>query len=277
MSTSTYTQSSSTHNQGGQNNQNGQMIKPTHETSLPFYVIYSKWSFDEINEFLRGYTEHPDVDIGTLKTDFDNNGRDTYRTFVLLTDRIVSNLTKDGLNKSYRDGNKSGFSFAKFRIRDDFNLVNKSLCIPIPRQLGAKGREVKAMIQSKLDEAISFDIITEDQYSINVNLFDRETDQPASNAFISFDPIVTDETIAVIKALVHNTYWPTESQTNQFILNCRFALSSDREKKERRDHKDYKERKDYGGHKRDHRGYEVKTFYKHEGKTEKQNGGFKPV
>lgn len=206
----------------------GTNIKPMHETSHPLYVIYSRWSFDKITGLLHRYTDNPEADIGTLKTDFDNNLKDTFRTFVLLTDRLADALANDGFNKSFADGNKSGFSFSKFRIRDDFNLANKSLCIPIPRQLGAKGKEVETMIQSKLYEAMSFDIISENQYTIIVNLLDRETDQPASTAFISFDSSVTDETIAVIKALIHNTYWP--DKTNKFVLNCRYALSSDKTK-----------------------------------------------
>ena len=230
----------------GTQNRTDSNERKSHETVHPLYVIYSRWSFSNIMGLLSRYTSNPDSDIGSLKVDYDSNGADTNRSFVLLTDNVVAGLTDDNFDKP----NRLGLSFSKYRIRDDFKLDNRSLCVPIPRDLKLSGTEVKSLVEDKLKEAIRFGVISSSEFKVNVPLHSREADIPKNACYIGFSDSISDETINVIRALLHNTYWETESD-EPFIFNCHFArnTSSNRSQEPKE-----------------------KTFYRHEQKTtEKQD------
>src|SRR5438105_10002778 len=148
----------------------------SHETYHPLYVIYSRWSFDDIYGFLGRYTNDPKSDIGSLRVDYDLSGRDTHRTFVLLSNSVANALRKEHLDQP----NHSGFSFSRYRVKDFVpngdSKPTRSLCVPLPNNLGMKGSEISALIKSKLSEAIEFGIINSNDVTVTVPLGSREAD-----------------------------------------------------------------------------------------------------
>ncbi len=244
-------------------------MRPSHDTVHPLYVIYSNWCFDDIYNLLNKYCHDVSdpLEVGNLKIDYDIYGNDTNKTFIILANHVAEGLRKDGYFRFSSEGNRTGLSVSKYRIKDDFVLVNKSLCIPIPTELGAKGSEIKAIISDKMQDCTRFGILKADDYVVRVNLADRESDKPGTTAFISFNISVPDETIAVVKALLHNTYWHVPETSGQkgegeFIFNCHYARSG----RPRRNYEDHI--KGNGG--REVREGRKKTFYKYEVKKSEQ-------
>lgn len=279
---STSNGTSDTYNNHGNSRTNGthetygrKQRRPSHDTMYPLYVIYSNWCFDDIYSLLNKYC-HDASEVGNLKIDYDIYGNDTNKTFVLLANHVAEGLRKDGYFRFSSEGNRTGLSVSKYRIKDDFVLVNKSLCVPIPTELGAKGSEIKTIITSKMEECVRFGILKTDDCIVRVNLADRESDKPGSTAFISFNISVSDETIAIVKALLHNTYWPAaesqEGQESQFIFNCHYARSGRPRHPSVAQHQDQntngqnKTERQQKDQNRDPKDQKKKTFYKYEAK-----------
>ena len=62
---------------------------------------------------------------------------------------------------------------------------------------------------------------------VKVPLSSRESDIPKSAAYISFNEVVDSETIAVIKAIMHNTSW---DKSKPFIMKCHYSRTNHLEK-----------------------------------------------
>src|SRR3990167_1411426 len=101
----------------------------SHETVYPLYVIYSCWTTRDIEDLLEKFSSKDEY--ACMRIDYRKDGSelvDTNRAFILMSDSLVQKL-KD---EKYDKPNKRGFSFAKFKISDDFKLESKSLCFPVP-------------------------------------------------------------------------------------------------------------------------------------------------
>jgi hypothetical protein len=146
----------------------------------------------------------------------------------MLSDAIVERLVAADLDHP----NRSGFSFSKYRIKDDFKLAIRSLCVPIPRNFNITGTMVKSLIEFKLSQLYPFGVASQDEIKVVVPLFKREDDTPRGAVYINFESSVSDEAIAVIKNMLHNTYWDTsmiseiEDMNGLYIFNCHYARTS---------------------------------------------------
>lgn len=191
-----------------------------HETVHPFYVIYSRWSLRSIEDFLTSHSAASDKACMRVDYKLEETGMtDTNRTFILMKESLVKGL-KD--NKYHLPGRK-GFFFSKFKIRDDFKIDHRSLCIPIPVNLGLTGSEIKNYIETRMLPFIEFGVVTPTDYTVIVPMLSREADTPKKACYINFEKGVSNDSMIVVRTLLNYTKW--ETSVNDCNLMCFFSNS----------------------------------------------------
>ena len=176
----------------------------SHETEYPLYVLYSGWTTRDIEELLESLGTKRDY--SNMRIDYRKDGTelvDTNRAFICMSDSLVQRL-KD---EKYDRPNKRGFSFAKFKISDDFKLDSKSLCFPVPSNSQFTGSELKKCLLSKMQTLENYGIVKHDDYTVVVPLFNREADVPKNACYVNFASSVPTDAIICIRTILNYSYW----------------------------------------------------------------------
>lgn len=203
---------------------------------FPVYVIYSKWSLDQIREFLKDFGEAEYLRIVYEMNLEENKLVETNRTIAILSDDIYKKLEENGYTCDTEKQFK-GFKIKPFILKDK-NLEStdpiRTLFIPIPTQFHHKHDKIFNFIERKLKDLEDFGILEQSSWSINIPVKTREKGDIKNGCYISFGKDVELERIAMTKILLTDTYWPemiiihesTKPEiTERKILKCRWFNS----------------------------------------------------
>ena len=203
------------------------------QCSFPVYLIYSKWSLPQLDNFLKDFG-----DVGFLRIVYDNEGKETDRTIAILPPDVYETLCNEGYGEA-KQGSRSygrGLRVTPFLLRDNCfpgEGRTKTLFVPVPKDLGADDSQVIAAVIDKLKHLSEWGIVEENSWSVNVPLRSREKGGVKSGCFVSFKRDVALERIAMVRVLLTDTYWPEQpDETERAVFRCFWA----------RDRKDQDER-----------------------------------
>ena len=187
------------------------------DTGFPVYLIYSKWSLTQLDEFFRKYGE-----AGFLRIVYDIKGKETDRTIAILPEKVYTSRCDDG----YGHFNSHGFRISPFLLQEG-NFPgegrNNSLFVPVPKDWGNHEKPVVNVINDKLKHLAEWDIMDDESWNITVPLKTREKGGVKGGCFISF-PNVPIERVAMIRILLTDTYWPEQSDTEErAVFRCYWA------------------------------------------------------
>ena len=209
------------------------------ENKTGLYIIYSKWSLSRIDRELSLFGK-----IGLLRIICDG-GKETNRTLALLEDNVYNKLSAKG----YTDKKMNrGFSISKFNEKA-FELPSKgftrNLFVCVPEIFRKDDIKTIDIIDDKLKHLVEWDILPKDSWHVNAILKSREKGSISSGCFIVFNNDINLITIAKVKILITDNFWPAISldiEREQF--KCLWAFDSskkkDQNKKEKVDNKKHK-------------------------------------
>lgn len=193
-------------------------------STFPVYLIYSKWSLLQLDNFLKDFG-----DVGFLRIVYDNDGKETDRTIAILPDTAYDALCEDGYGDA-KQGNRSygrGFRVTPYLLRDSSypgEGRTKTLFVPVPKTLGTDDSQVIAAVVDKLKHLAEWGIVEDNSWSVNVPLKSREKGGVRSGCFVSFKRDVAIDQIAMVRTLLTDTYWPEQSDTEErAVFRCFWA------------------------------------------------------
>jgi hypothetical protein len=190
---------------------------------FPVYIIRSKWSLVQLDNFLKYYG-----DVGFLRIVYDINGRETDRTIAILSESAYASLCAKGYN-SHRNsqGVPNNFTVSPFILKEnDFpgNNTTATLFVPVPKPLCGDETEVLATIIDKLKHLSEWGIVEDESWVLNLPLVSREKGGVKKGCFISFKRGVSIESIAMVRVLLTDTYWPDEDINGERpVFRCFWA------------------------------------------------------
>lgn len=189
------------------------------ESTFPVYMIYSDWSLPQLDTFLAKYGN-----VGFLRIVYDNDGKETNRTIAVLPETAYDALCSDGYD--HRQYGR-GIKISQFLLNES-NFPgegrNKTLFVPVPKDLGGDDSQVISAIVDKLKHLAEWNIIPADSWSVNVPLKSREKGGVRSGCFISFKREVVLDRIAMARVLLTDTYWPEENaEAERPVFRCFWA------------------------------------------------------
>lgn len=179
------------------------------------YMVYSKWTISRIDAFLRERGE-----VSSLRVVYDNNGKETNRTIVIVDDCVYKKLCEEGFGDQVVDSSEEDdekmpkkqfkqLKIARFMIKE-FDYPNvmqtRNLFIPIPKCI-TSDVEVMEQIEKKLTHLSDWDIIKEKSWEINIPVKSREKGEMGKGCFVIFNSTVSIESIALVRLLITDTYW----------------------------------------------------------------------
>jgi hypothetical protein len=203
------------------------------------YIIYSKWSLSRIARELEIYGG-----IGLLRIVCDGE-KETNRTLALLEDDVYDKLSDKGYTN--KKSNK-GFNIAKFNEKA-LDLPSKSftknLFVPVPEIFRKDDMKTIDIIDDKLKHLVEWDVLPKDSWYVNAILKSREKGAISSGCFIVFDNEMEIGTIAKVKMLITDNFWPSVSEDiEREQFKCLWARKKEHKKDdEKDDEKDEKEDK----------------------------------
>lgn len=185
------------------------------------YMIYSKWSLHQIDNFISDYGK-----IGILRIVYDNNNNETDRTMVILEDTVYYELLRNGYGENRAE---KGFKIVPFSVKG-VNLPpnghDKNLFIPVPKSLQNDDVSVLNVITDKLKHLAEWDIIPDKSWNLNIPVKSRELGGILDGCFIIFNPTVTIDQIAMTRLLLTDNFWPNQNEPeNRLPLKCKWARS----------------------------------------------------
>jgi len=189
---------------------------------FPVFLIKSKWSLNAIRELINYYSESTYSSSEYMRIIFDREGRETDLTICILNDKTYENLCNAGYNNMKR--------FSEFEITP-YGLINKNfpgegqtenLFVPVPKNLGFQDSEIFNMINIKLDYLVKNNILPPSSWEIKTPLISREKGGIKGGCFIKFKEDVEEESKAMVRILLHDTYWDPDSDDGH-ILKCYWA------------------------------------------------------
>lgn len=187
-------------------------------------VIYSGWSLSTIEDKLYNYGSSSD--FGMCRVDR-YKGEETNRTICLMKTSFYEKLMSAGYNKR-----KYGEDFCctEYKLREhNFPKFGESnnLFLSLPKDLSAS--ECRVQLERKLNEISSFGIFNLEDMKLNLPTKSRENDIHNGSVFITFKREMRIELIALIKILLHDTWWYSESSNpdsvpeKRMICQCYWA------------------------------------------------------
>lgn len=205
------------------------------ENGTGLYIIYSKWSLTRIDKELSLYGG-----IGLLRIICDG-GKETNRTLALLEDDVYDKLS----DKGYTNKKTSkGFNIAKFNEKAldlPSKGFTKNLFVCVPEIFRKDDMKTIDIIDDKLKHLVEWDVLPKDSWYVNAVLKSREKGAISSGCFIVFDNEIELLTIAKVKILITDNYWPAVSEDiEREQFKCLWAR-----KKEKREEKEEDKPKKY--------------------------------
>lgn len=198
------------------------------ELKFPVYLIYSKWSLLQLDNFLKDFG-----DVGFLRIVYDNDGKETDRTIAILPETVYDYLCEEGYGEVAK-GTRSygrGLRISPFRLKDSSiqgEGRSKTLFVPVPKTLDDS--QVIPAVIDKLKHLSEWGIVQDNSWSVNVPLKSREEGNLQSGCFVSFKRDVSIKQVAMIRVLLTDTYWPDqEDGSDRAVFRCFWA----RDRKER--------------------------------------------
>jgi hypothetical protein len=192
------------------------------------YIIYSKWSLSRIARELEIYGG-----IGLLRIVCDS-GKETNRTLALLEDDVYDKLSDKGYTS--KKSNK-GFNIAKFNEKAlDLPSKNftKNLFVPVPEIFRKDDMKTIDIIDDKLKHLVEWDVLPKNSWYVNAILKSREKGAISSGCFIVFDNEIEIGTIAKVKMLITDNFWPAVSEDiEREQFKCLWARKKEHKKEEK--------------------------------------------
>jgi len=193
--------------------------------SFPVYLLYSKWSLVQLDNFLKEFG-----DVGFLRIMYDNDGHETDRTIGIIPTAAYEALCQDGYGVSESTSNdrfSRGFRITPFLLKDN-NFPGegrtKTLFVPVPQTLVANDSQVIETVIDKLKHLAEWEIIPDNSWVVNVPLKSREKGGVQGGCFISFNRDIALERIAMVRTLITDTYWPDQADnTERPVFRCFWA------------------------------------------------------
>lgn len=187
-------------------------------------MIYSGWCLEELDKFISKYGT-----VMYIKIVRDRDGKETRRTQALISQATYKALCADG----YGDTNGADTSTDPKDKRRGLRATpyviyphdlpgkgkTSSLFVPIPRELSFNPSAVETGVTDKLNQMVEYGIIQEASWRINVTFRSRETGE-VSGCYITFQNDVDPKTITMVRILINDTFWPTDSE-DETIINRR--------------------------------------------------------
>lgn len=205
-----------------------------HENKPGLYIIYSKWSLSRIDKQIKLFGK-----IGLLRIICDG-GKETNRTLALLENDVYDRLCEKGYDN--KKGNR-GFSISRFNEKA-LDLPQKgcsrNLFIPVPEVFRKDDMKTIDIIDDKLKHLVEWEVLSENSWHVNALLESREKGAISSGCFIVFDSTVELVTIAKVKLLITDNFWPLVSEDlEREQFKCLWAFDSKKKehKKEDREEK----------------------------------------
>jgi len=178
------------------------------------YIIYSRWSLSQLDNFLKDYG-----DVGFLRIIYDNTGKETDRTIAIITQQVYKSLCNSGYGVSSQ-GSRSygkGFKIMPFSMKEN-NFPGlgrtKTIFVPVPKYFENDDSRVIVAVDDKLKHLAEWDIIPDKSWIVNVPLKSREKGGVNGGCFISFNQEVPIEQIATVRILLTDTYWPEHAENS---------------------------------------------------------------
>jgi len=187
------------------------------EKDFPVFLIKSKWSLNSIREFVEEYGP-----LNYMRIIYDRQGRETDLTIAILSMETYSKLCDEGYNNMKI---VSEFKISPYKLHlNNFPGEGKTenLFIPVSKSLGIKDDDIIKFINSKLSFLVSHKILPINSWEIKTPLISREKGGIKGGCFIIFHREVDLESKAMIRILLHDTYWDQESDSDN-ILKCYWA------------------------------------------------------
>ena len=185
----------------------------TIDNHLPIYLIYSRWSLQQIENFLTQYGP-----VGYLRIILDKAGVETDRTIA-----IISSDTFELLKKNGYDEHQYGkdFMITPFVLRKLASEAKHSLFVPVPKEIASFDSNVIDEINGRMVHFSEWGIITSDAWQVTAPLLSRETGGIRNGCFITFKKTLPLETVSLIRLLLTDTYWRFTPQGSDPIrFNC---------------------------------------------------------
>lgn len=204
----------------------------------PVCMIYSQSSLSDLEDIFMNYGDEGQHH-GPLKIirarDESGRWRDTNRTIALVDEFLFDALVKDGLYKPARTPGRPNWDFriVPYEVRES-NLpkegFKKDLFIRLPKNITLSTKEVEETIAAKMEPLVKFGVLGEKQWSIKIPLRNksRESGEAHSSCFLAFTNDVPDQTAAMVKAVIDDTYWGSHDET----FHCFWAR--ERQEKEKK-------------------------------------------
>jgi len=168
--------------------------------TFPVYMIYSKWSLTQIDNFLKEFGE-----AEYLRIVYDNKHIETNRTIAILSDEVYKKLCDAGFNES----KNNGFKIKPYIVKEiDNSIAVRTLFVPVPKEFCNLRDKVKDIISKKIINLSHLGIINESDWNINIPINTREKGDIKKGCYISFNDNVELERISLIRILLTDTYWP---------------------------------------------------------------------
>lgn len=178
-------------------------------SNLPYkvVVIYSGWSLSSIEDKLYHYGT--DTDFGMCRVDR-YKSEETNRTICLMRTEFFRHLMDAGYSKrKYGED----FSCTEYTLRPhNFPKEGESnnLFISLPKELSAS--ECRSQLERKLQSISEFGVFAAEDMKINLPMKSRENDIHNGSAFVTFKREMPLEIIALIKILLHDTWWHSSAE-----------------------------------------------------------------
>ena len=177
-----------------------------------FYVIFSTWSLMNIEKHLTSMRSRNSY-VGPLKIEYGRDHRESDRTVLFMSPDMY---------QAIKNRNYNGFGVEKYKVRSEINLERKSLCIPIPKNLGMTGTEIRKIIERFLVPLFRLEHLRPQDVVVTVPITSRETDMPKGVAYINFEDHVSNELIAVLSRSIVDSRWGTAD----YYMICHFSRSN---------------------------------------------------
>jgi len=196
----------------------------TKNIDFPVYMVYSKWSLPKLDSFLDDYGG-----AGFLRVVFGKEDKETDRTIAIFSDQTRDLLKSAGFFDSNRDDRSYGqpLRISPFLLNQNSfpgEGRNKTLFIPVPKELGALDTWVTDSITEKLNFFTEWDIIPHKSWTLNVPLKSRELGGVRGGCFVTFKKDIDLQRLAMVRVLLTDTYWPENQQTKErLVFHCYWA------------------------------------------------------
>src|SRR5258708_5146873 len=149
----------------------GGIIKKNGYIVPNIYMIHSKQSLSQLEQFLSEFGENKD--IGYLRIVYDQEGKETDRTIAIFKEDIYKKMCEEG----YGDSGHQGVTIAQFSMKSDNKPgkgCNRNVFIPVPEHMRNDDSRVALIIKDKLVHLAGWNVIPDKCWHINVPVKSRQ-------------------------------------------------------------------------------------------------------